>query len=123
MKVVEMRVGDENEIDLRQVLDAAAGMLEPFHEENPVPEIRIDQKIQVGELAEEGGVPDPGDGNLAFDELRVLGNATGARARGEPALPDHFVEEGARIEVVAGGQFLEGAGEASFALGRPGCSI
>ena len=45
MKVIEVGVSDQDEINLREILDSAASVLEPLHEENPVRKIWIDKKI------------------------------------------------------------------------------
>ena len=66
---------------------------------------------------------DPGDGDLAFDELRVDRAATDSTAGSEPALPDHFIEESARVEVIAWGEVLEGTRNAAFTLYRTSSSV
>ena len=71
---------------------------------------------------------DPGQGHLAVGELGKFGPDVLAGAGRQERLPDHFVKKGARIEVFAGGQILEGTGQglaaaAGFALGKPNSSL
>ena len=107
MEMIEMRMSDQHQINLWQILNAAAGVLEPLHEKNPVREVWIDQQIQIGELAEKGSMADPGDCDLAFDQLGIIRRAARTAARRKPSLPNHFIKECARIEMVAGGKVFE----------------
>ena len=118
-----MRVRNENEIDLRKIVDFATGASETFHEKNPVSEIGINQEIQIGELAEERGVADPGDGDLSFHQLRECWGMAMSVAGSEPAFPDHLIEESAGIEMVARGKFLERPGNAAFTPVGSSCSV
>lgn len=110
-----MRVRDQDQIDLGQVFDFAPSPLEALHEENPIPKVGIDQQIQVGELTKKRSVPDPGDCDLALDQRRKVRAMAMSAAGGEPPLPDHFVKERARIEMLAGGEFFERSRNAPFA--------
>ncbi len=65
VKMIEVRVGEQDEIDGREVLDFQAGAFDAFEEEKPVGEIGIDEDVEVGELNEERRVTDPGDGDFA----------------------------------------------------------
>ncbi len=60
---------------------------------------------------------DPCEGGLAGINIWELWAVSATGALGEPAFPEEFIEESARMEMVAWGQFFEGAGDAS-ALGR-----
>src|SRR6267154_771660 len=90
VEMVEVGVGQQDEIDGRQVLDAEAGTFDALEEEEPVGEIGVNEDVQVGELDEERGVADPGEGDLTVVELGKLGLFVLAGARGEKGLPDHF---------------------------------
>ena len=109
-----MRVCDQHQVDLRQVLDFTAGALQALHEKNPVPKIGIDQQVQIGELAKKGGMPDPSDGNLTIHQLRVCRCVTPAGTGREPPFPDHLVKKGARIEMIAWGEFFERPGNTAL---------
>ena len=77
VEMIEMRVGQQHQVNRRQVLDLQAGALDALEQEQPVREVRIDQHVQVGELDQERGVADPGDGDLAEGQLgkgRALGS-------------------------------------------------
>ena len=52
-------------------------------------------------------MPDPGEGDLPLDQLRKVRTPAHPAPRGEPPLPDHFVEERPGVEVIAGGKILE----------------
>ena len=116
--MVEVRVRDQNQIDLGKIIDVNAGMLESLEEENPIGEVRIDQEVQIGELAEEGGVADPGERELAFNKVRKRRRPVPTGPLGEPCLPNHFIKEGAWIEVIAWGQLLKGAGDFALSFQR-----
>ncbi|MDB6016623.1 MAG: hypothetical protein JWR19_1112 [Pedosphaera sp.] len=120
VKVIEMGVGEEDEIDGGQVLDFKAGTFDAFEEEKPVGEIGVDEDVEVGELDEEGGVANPGEGDFAFGEFGELGALVLAGARGQESLPDHFMKKSAGIEGFGGGEVLERAGHLASRAGRPG---
>ena len=82
-------------------------MLEPLQEKNPIREVRIDQKIQVGKLAKKGSMPNPCHRHLTGYKRGKFRAAMSTRPRREPSLPDHFHEERARVEMVARSQLLE----------------
>src|SRR5436190_12691411 len=50
MKMIEVRMSQQNEIDRRKVLDAQPGAFDAFQQKDPVREIWIDQYVQVVEL-------------------------------------------------------------------------
>ena len=50
---------------------------------------------------------DPGERDLALDQLRKVRAATRAPAPGKPPIPDHLVEKRPGIKVVARGKVLE----------------
>ena len=100
VEMIEMRVGQQHQVNRWQVLDSQAGPLDSFEQEEPVGEVGINQHVQIGELDEKRGVADPGDGHLAegqFGKGRALGLAG---APGQQRLPDHLAKESARVEVL-----------------------
>lgn len=111
VEMVEVRVGEEDEVNAREVLDFQAGAFDAFEEEEPVGEVGVDEDVEVGELDEEGGVADPGDGDLARGQFGEDGGLVLAGAAGEQGFPDQFLEKGARVEMSGGGKVLEGLGQ------------
>ena len=65
VKMIEMRVRQQHQVNRRQVADFQAGTFDAFQEEQPVRKIRINQHVQVRELDQKRRVTDPGDGDLA----------------------------------------------------------
>jgi hypothetical protein len=98
VKVIEVRVREQDEIDGRQILDAQAGAFDAFEEKNPIGEIRINENIQVRELHEERRVADPSERDLPVIKFGENGPLMLAGSRGEKRLPNHLAEKGARIE-------------------------
>lgn len=107
MKVIEMSVGEENEVDGRQIFNLQAATLDAFQQEKPVREIRINQNVDVRELNQKRSVTNPGDRNLARRKRGENWLATFARAPRDQGFPDHFMKEGAGFEMLGGRQFLE----------------
>ena len=88
--MIEMRVGDENEINRGQMMDLEARLLEPLDHLQPLRPDRIDQDVDLVRLDEERGVPDPGDADFAFADFReirlgVIAGALGKKRRNEDA--------------------------------------
>ena len=67
--MIEVGVGEEDDIDGGQILDPEPGAFQAFEEEQPVREVRVDEDVEVGELEEERGMADPGDGDFPGAEL------------------------------------------------------
>ena len=61
MEVIKVGVGDEHEIDLRDIAQAQAGLTLAFHRTVPFGPVRIDDDGVSRELEEKGGVADPSD--------------------------------------------------------------
>lgn len=114
VKMIEVRVREQDEVNRRQVLDFQAGAFDAFEKEKPVGEIRVDEDVQVGELHEERGVPDPGDGDFASFQFGEDGPLMFPGAPREQGLPNHLVEEGARVEMFGGGEVFERLGQRLF---------
>jgi len=113
MKMVEMGVRQENEVDRWQILNLEAGAPEAFEQEQPVREVGVHQDIEVVELDEKRRMTDPGDRDLSVFELGELGLLGGARTPGDQGLPNHLMEEGPGAEMIAWREFAERSWDAS----------
>ena len=69
VEMVEMGVGDENQIDRGEVMMGESGMAQTAHHEKPVGPVRVDQNISLMALDEEGCVTDPSDADLSLTEF------------------------------------------------------
>jgi len=65
-KLVEVRMRQQHEINRRQMFDLETRTLDPFQQEKPVREVRINQDVQVIELNQKRSVADPGEGDFDF---------------------------------------------------------
>ena len=70
VEMIEVRVGHENEIDRRQVMNFEARLFEPLDDLQPFRPDRIDQDIDFVRLNQERGVSDPGNADFAFANFR-----------------------------------------------------
>lgn len=123
MEMIEVGVGEQNQVNGRQVLDFQAGAPDSLQKEKPVGEIGINQHVQIRELGQKGGVPDPGQGDLSAGQFGKPGPDIFAGAPGQERFPDQFVKESARIEMFARGEVAEGARQrlsSSRQFGRAG---
>jgi len=109
VKMIEVRVRQQHEVNRRQIFYLHAGALDAFQEKKPVREIRVDQHVQVRELDEKRRVADPGDGDLAVLQFWEDRAAWLAVARREPALQDQLLEKSARVEMLRRRQVFERA--------------
>jgi len=109
VKMVEVRVRQQHQINRWQILHTQAGTLEPLEQEQPVREVRVHQHIQVIELDEERRMADPSQRHLTMPQARKNRRLMRAGALGEPAFPDHLLKKRARIEVFRRRQILERA--------------
>src|SRR6476620_11233488 len=72
--MIEMRVGHEDEIDVRQMMDFEPRLLQTLDHFQPLRPDRVDQQIDLVRLNEKRRVPDPGDADFAladFGKLRL----------------------------------------------------
>ena len=99
MEMIEMGVGQQHQINGGQVLDSQTGAFDAFEQEEPVGKVRINQNIQIRELHQKGGVPDPGYGNLPMAQLGKGRLPMLAGASSQQRLPNHLPKERARIEM------------------------
>jgi hypothetical protein len=111
VKVIEMSVSQQHQVDRRQVLEAQTGTLNAFKQEQPVGEVGIDQYIQIGKLNQERSVTNPGQSHLAVIELGKHGAAVLADTTGQQCLPHHFPKKSARIEMFCRSEILKRAGQ------------
>src|SRR4051794_33416097 len=73
VKMIEVSMRQQDEVDRRKILDFQAGTFQSFQQEEPVSKIRIDQDIKVGELNQKGCMADPGHGDLTLGQFRKSG--------------------------------------------------
>src|SRR5439155_146272 len=111
MKMIEVSMSQQYQINRGEVLDPQPGAFDAFEEEQPIGEIGIDQNIEISELHKEGSMANPSDcylasGKLGKGRLLVFPGATGQKS-----FPDHFAEKRARIEMLGWGQIFERAWE------------
>jgi hypothetical protein len=111
MKMIEVRVREQNQIDGREILDFQAGTFDAFEQEQPVGKIGVDEDVEIGELNEEGRVTDPGDRHFAVFQFWKNGPAMLAGAPREQRLPDHLMKKRARIEMFGGREVFERLGQ------------
>ena len=69
VEMVEMGVGDENQIDRGEVMVGESGVAQTAHHEKPVGPVRIHQNVCLMALNEEGGMSDPRDADLPLAEF------------------------------------------------------
>ena len=109
MEVIEVRVGEQDQVDGGQVLDAQTGALEAFEQEEPIGEIGIDDGVEPLELDQERRMADPRQGQLIVLQVRKVGDLDRPDRRRLEGMPDHLAEKGPRIEMVSGRQVPERA--------------
>ena len=107
MEVVEVRVGEQQQVNGREVLDLQSGALDALEKEKPVRKVRINEHVQVRELHQERRVADPRQRDLTGREFREVRLLLLAVTPGDERLPNHFAEKGPGIEVLGRSQFLE----------------
>jgi hypothetical protein len=64
IQVVKMGMGDEDEVDVGQMVMRQAGVPQATDDEEPVGPVGIDENVSMGPLNQERCVPDPGEANL-----------------------------------------------------------
>ena len=101
VEMIEMRVRHEHEIDLRQMVNFEARLLQPLDHLQPLRPVRIDQDIHLVRLHQERGMPDPGDADLAFADFRKERQPAIAGALGEERGNEDAGEEIALVPVGA----------------------
>lgn len=106
IQMVEVRVGDEHEIDRRQMMDAKAGLFQAFDHAEPHRPNRVDQYICVVRLNQERSMANPGNTNLAWLNVRKKGaRIAGARSFREERWNPNTGNEIALGPLASGTQF------------------
>ncbi len=83
MEVIEMRMGDEHQINGRKISDAQARLSQALKDEEPAREIGVDHGIFPADLQEKAGMADKSNTHLAIgDKHRLVGLARARRDRG-----------------------------------------
>ena len=72
VEVIKVRVGYQDEVNRRKMMNFKARSLESLDHLEPFRPDWVDQEIDVVSLNEKRGVPDPRDANLAFADFRKL---------------------------------------------------
>lgn len=102
VEVVEMGVGDEDEVDVGEVVELESGVLDAFDDFEPLGPVGVDEDGGAGGLDEEGGVAGPGDADLIFPDGGKVGLEVGAETAGEEGGEQDLGEEVAFVPAGAG---------------------
>ena len=73
VEMVEVGVGDENQIDRGEVMVGKSGMTQAANHEKPVGPVRVHQNVPLVALNEEGCMADPCDTDLSLAKFRENG--------------------------------------------------
>src|SRR5579864_6157626 len=85
MKMIEVGMRDQNQIDRGKIDNAQAGPSEAFQNEEPAREIRVDDYALPAHLHKKAGVPDEGDAELAVgSQARLVRLPRAGSYRGVP---------------------------------------
>jgi len=88
VQVVEVSVGDEDQVNRRQVYDAQSRLAQALEDEEPACEIGIDQNVESADLHKEAGMADEGDAEFSVgDQLRLAGLPLALRDCGMAQMP------------------------------------
>ena len=101
VEVVEVSVGDENQVDGRKIVNFEAWLLDAFDNLEPLRPIGIDEDAVLRGLDEEGGVTDPRDADLAGGEIGEGGLDFCAMALDEKRGDDDLGEKISLVPTVA----------------------
>jgi hypothetical protein len=104
VEVIEMGVGDEDEIDLREIVQLDAGMLDALDDFEPLGPIWIDEDIDALCLDQKRGVADPCQADLAILEVWKQRIEVGAEALGKEGGDENLGEEIALVPAFFGPQ-------------------
>lgn len=80
VEMIEMGVGDKNQVDVGQMMMRETGMAQSADHQEPIGPVGVDQDIAVGSLNQKGGMADPGEANLPGLGLREDGSGAIAMA-------------------------------------------
>lgn len=109
MKMIEVRVREQHQIDRWQIFDLEPRAFDPFQQEYPVRKVGIYQDVQVVELRKERGVADPSQCNLPALEHRKSRDLVLAGSFRQKGFPHHLPKERSRVEMIAGCELFERA--------------
>ena len=115
VEMVEVSVGDEDQINRRQMMNFEAWSLQSFDHLEPLRPDRIDQYVEFVGLDEKRGMSDPRDANFAFADFRKLRRRVTAGAFDEKRRNKNagekiaFVPVGSRAQPDTRGAFGSGA--------------
>ena len=85
VQVIEVRMGDEDEVCRRQVAQVQSGLAQTLEHKEPAGKIRIDDDILSADLQEETRMSDEGDAELAISDEGGFVRLAGTRCdRGMP---------------------------------------
>ena len=73
IQMIEVSVGDQHEIDGREVAELDPRMLDPLDHLEPFCPVGVDEHAVLGGLNEKGRMADPCDANLSRREFREYG--------------------------------------------------
>ena len=107
VEMIEVRVGEQHQVNGWQMFDFQPGTSDSLNQKQPVGKVWINQNVQIRELNQKGRVADPGDCHLPAVQLGKNRLFVAADARRQQNLPDHFLEKGARIEMVGWSQVFK----------------
>lgn len=97
VKMVEVGVGDEDQIDVGQIVQVNAGVFDAFDDLEPARPVGIDEYIQPGSLDEKRGVADPGNADFVFPERGEGDDFRFSKAFREQGRQENLCEEVAFI--------------------------
>src|SRR5438094_10611726 len=93
------------------MFDVHARTFDALQKKKPVSEVRIHKNVQVCELNQKRRMSNPRNGDFAGFQFRKNRFLMLAGAANEQRLPNHFVKERARIEMLGGRKVLERFGK------------
>src|SRR5437016_14367680 len=88
MQMVEVGMGDQHQINRRQVLKPYAGLAEALQNEQPASKIGVNDNILLAHLHEKAGVANKGKPELSVGNQLWLVDVPGAR--GDRRVPDEL---------------------------------
>ncbi len=98
VEVVEVGVGDEDEVDVWEVVEGNADVLEPADDEKPIGPVGVDEDVVFGGLDQKGRMSDPSEADLVAGDFGEEGG--GARVHPQFACQErrdeHLRDEVAR---------------------------
>ena len=85
MQVIEVSVGDQNQINRRQIPQLHSRLAQALQDEQPARKVGIDEDILAADLQKEAGMTDESHPHLTVgNQLGLVGEASSRRDRGVP---------------------------------------